>query len=213
MKRHLRFKFFVIVAVILVCIFGIIGLPKSKAELVANWHNNIHLGLDLKGGTYLVVQVKQQDAFNAQASSAADRLKDAAQKAGIQFSDIGVDDAKTLADAVKAAIVVKGVPATQAGTFRSLINDQFGEWLLTPQGPTDYRLTMKPSDALKMWQQVLAQSKNTIDKKINALGLSEATVQQRREDADSELLVQLPGVDDPARVKQILANRRSPGAV
>lgn len=204
MKRHLRFKFFLIIAVILICIYGVIGLPKNKAELVDNWHNNIHLGLDLRGGTYLVVQVRQQDAFNSQASSDADRLRDAARKAGIQFSDITVDDAKSLADAVKAAVVVKGVPPTQAGTFRSLIGDQFGEWLLTPQGPTDYRLTMKPSEALKMWQQVLAQTKNTIDKKINALGLSEATVQQRREDADSELLVQLPDVDDPARVKQIL---------
>ncbi len=57
---------------------------------------------------------------------------------------------------------------------------------------------------LKLWQQTLAQTKNTIDKKINALGLSEATVQQRREDADSQLLIQLPGVDDPGRVKQIL---------
>ena len=63
---------------------------------------------------------------------------------------------------------------------------------------------MKPSEALKLWQHVLAQTKNTIDKKINALGLSEATVQQRREDADSRLLVQMPGVDDPGRVKQIL---------
>ena len=63
---------------------------------------------------------------------------------------------------------------------------------------------MKPTEALALWQQTLAQTKNTIDKKINALGLSEATVQQRREDNDSELLVQMPGVDDPARVKQIL---------
>ncbi len=204
MKRHLRYKFFVILAVILACIYGIIGLPKSKAELVGNWQRNIHLGLDLRGGTYLVVQVKQQDAFNAQASADADRLKDAARKAGVQFSDVTIEEAKSLSDAVKAAIVVKGVPPIQAGTFRSLINDQFAQWLVTPQGPTDYRLTMKPSESLKMWQQVLAQSKNTIDKKINALGLSEATVQQRREDADSELLVQLPGVDDPARVKQIL---------
>lgn len=204
MKRHLRFKFFLIIAVILVCVYGIIGLPRNKAALVSNWQNNIHLGLDLRGGTYLVVQVKQQDAFNAQASADADRLKEAARKAGIQFSDVTLDEAKSLQDAVKAAIVVKGVPSTQAGTFRSLIGDQFSQWLLKPQGPADYRLTIKPSDALKMWQQVLAQSKNTIDKKINALGLSEATVQQRREDADSELLVQLPGVDDPARVKQIL---------
>ncbi len=204
MQRHLRFKFFFILAVILVCIYGIIGLPRSKSELIANWHKNIHLGLDLRGGTYLVVQVQQQDAFNAQASTSADRLKDAARKAGIQFSDIDVDEAKSLQDATKAAIVVKGVPQTQAGNLRAIVSDQFGQWLLTPQNATDYRLTMRPSDALTMWQQVLAQSKNTIDKKINALGLSEATVQQRREDADSELLVQLPDVDDPGRVKQIL---------
>ena len=204
MKRHLRFKFFFILAVVLVCIYGIIGLPRSKDQLVANWHNNIRLGLDLRGGTYLVLQVQQQDAFNDQAALIADRLKESARKANVQFSDIEVDDAKSLHDATKAAVVVKGVPSTQAGTFRSVVNDQFAQWLLTPQNPTDYRLTMRPTESLRLWQQVLSQSKSTIDRKINALGLTEATVQQRREDADSELLVQMPGVDDPARVKQII---------
>ena len=205
MKRNLKFKFFLIAAVILVCLYGIIGLPRTKDQLIANWNKNIHLGLDLRGGTYLVVQVEQQDAFNAQASSDADRLKDAARKGGVQFSDVTLEEAKTLQDASKAAIVVKGVPPTQAGTLRGIVGEQFAQWILTPQnGGADYRMTMKPSEALALWQRVLAQSKNTIEKKINALGLSEATVQQRREDADSELLVQLPGVDDPARVKEIL---------
>jgi preprotein translocase subunit SecD len=204
MKRNLRFKFIFILVVILVCIYGIIGLPRSKDQLIANWNKNIHLGLDLRGGTYLVVRVEQQDAFNAQANTDAERLKQAAMKAGITFSDVSVDESKNLRDATKAAIVVKGVPSTQAGTFRSIVNEQFSQWVLTPQNATDYRLTMKPSDALAMWQNVLSQTKNTLDKKINALGLSEATVQQRREDADSELLVQLPDVDDPGRVKQIL---------
>ncbi|MFL6464332.1 MAG: SecDF P1 head subdomain-containing protein, partial [Bryobacteraceae bacterium] len=204
MRRNLRTKFLFILAVILVCIYGIIGLPRSKDELVANWHKNIRLGLDLRGGTYLVVRVQQQDAFNAQAGTDAERLKEAARKAGIQYADISVDEAKSFNDAVNAAIVVKGIPSTQAGNFRSLVNDQFRQWLMTPQGATDYRLKMRPSDALQFWQQVLTQSKNIYDRKINALGLSEATVQQRREDADSELLVQMPGVDDPGRVKQIL---------
>ncbi len=204
MKRHLRIKFLFIVAVILVCIYGIIGVPKSKAELVENWNKNIRLGLDLRGGTYLVVQVQQQDAFNAQAGNDAERLKDAMRKANVQFSDVSVDEAKTLQDATKVAIVIKGVPATQAGTLRGIVSEQFGQWLPTPLNATDYRLTLRPSDALKTWQSVLTQTKNTLDRKINALGLSEATVQQRREDRDSELLVQLPGVDDPAHVKQIL---------
>ncbi len=204
MKRNLRLKFFSIIAVILICIYGIIGLPSSKAALLANWNRNIHLGLDLRGGTYLVVQVQQQDAFNNKASTDADRLKESLRKANVTLSDVTVDEAKSIQDATKAAIVVKGLPVTQAGTFRSIVNEQFSQWLMTQVNATDYRLTLRPSEALALWQSVLAQSKNTIDKKINGLGISEATVQQRREDRDSELLVQLPNIDDPARVKEIL---------
>jgi preprotein translocase subunit SecD len=204
MKTNLRYKFIFIAAVILVCLYGIIGLPKSKDELIANWHNNIRLGLDLRGGTYLVIQVQQQDAFNTQASSTADALKEAARKANVPIGEVNVDEAKDLQSARNVAVIVKGVPSTMAGNFRSLVTEQFNEWLLTPQSPTDYRLTLKPTAALALWKNTLELSKNTIDKKINALGLSEATVQQRREDADSELMVQMPGVDDPARVKQTI---------
>ncbi|HMJ61030.1 MAG TPA: protein translocase subunit SecD [Bryobacteraceae bacterium] len=202
--KPLRIKFLLILGVVLVCLYGVIGLPRNKAELLANWENNIHLGLDLRGGTYLVIQVQQQDAFNSNAGTVAERLKDAVRKAQVPVSDVEVDDAKNLADAQNVAIVVKGVPAAQAGTFRSVVGEQFSQWLSKPQSPTDYRLTMKPTEALALWQQTLAQTKNTIDKKINAMGLTEATVQQRREDKDSELLVQMPGVDDPGRVKQII---------
>jgi protein-export membrane protein SecD len=204
MNKPLRIKFFLIVGVVLICLYGVIGLPRNKAELIANWENNIRLGLDLRGGTYLVIQVQQQDAFNAEAGAVADRLKDAAHKAQVQFTDVDVEDAKDLESAKNVAVVVKGVPAAQAGTFRGIVGEQFSQWLLKPVSQTDYRLTMKPTEALTLWQQTLAQTKNTIDKKINALGLTEATVQQRREDKDSELLVQMPGVDDPARVKQII---------
>ena len=204
MKRNLRFKFIFILAVVLVCVYGIIGIPRSKDELIANWHRNIRLGLDLRGGTYLVVQVKQQDAFNTEAGVQADHLKESARKAGIPYTDIEVSEAKSLADAKGVAVVVRGVPSTQAGTFRKIVNDELPAWLLTAQNATDYKLTMKPTAAEQFWRNTLTQSKNIYDRKINAIGLSEATVQQRREDADSELLVQMPGVDDPGRVKQIL---------
>jgi preprotein translocase subunit SecD len=204
MKTNLRYKFFFILAIVLLCIYGIIGLPKSKDELLANWHNNIHLGLDLSGGTYLVIQVQQQDAFNQEASTDADLLKDSATKANIPIGEVSVDDAKSLEDAKSVAIVVKGVPSAMAGNFRSLVTEKLGEWVLTSQNPTDYRLTLKPTEALALWRNTLELSKNTIDKKVNALGLTEATVQQRREESDSELLVQMPGTDDPTRVKQII---------
>ncbi len=204
MKRNLRYKFLFIIAVILICLYGIVGIPTSKAQFAANWQRNIHLGLDLRGGTFLVVQVQQQDAFNAQAGADAERLKDEARKAGVQFADISVAEAKTLQEAGKVAILTKGVPSTAAGKFRGVVSNEFPMWVATPEGSTAYKITMKPSEALALWQRVLAESKNTIDKKINALGLSEATVQQRRDVSDSELLVQMPGVDDPGRIKQIL---------
>jgi preprotein translocase subunit SecD len=204
MQRNFRFKLFLIIAVILCCFYGIIGLPRSKDELVANWQKNIQLGLDLKGGTYLVVQVNQWDAFNAEAGLQADRLKEALRKASVSYGDIEVAEAHTLQDATHVAILVRGIPPVQDGTARSVMSNSLSQWLINSDRGSDFRLTIRPTDALQMWQNVLAQTKNTIEKKINALGLSEASVQQRREDADSQLLIQMPGVGDPEHIKQIL---------
>ena len=67
MGKNLTFKTIFIVVTIIVCIYGIIGIPKSKDELIANWNQNIKLGLDLRGGSHLVLQVQVQDAFKAEA--------------------------------------------------------------------------------------------------------------------------------------------------
>jgi preprotein translocase subunit SecD len=207
MKSNLKFRLLTIIAVILVCAYGIIGLPKSKAELIQNWKNNIRLGLDLSGGSHLVLEVHLQDAFKGEADTVIGRLKDECAKAGIQFADMIHNDPDTIADAGNIQINVSGVPATQAGNFRQLVNDNFGSgWILTPVNQTDYRMTLKQTEVLKIKTDTLSQTKGTITNKINALGLSEATVQSRGGGAnESQLLVQLPGVDDPAHVKQILS--------
>ncbi len=69
MTSNIKIRFGIIIAVILVCLYGMIGIPKSKDELLANWKKNIHLGLDLSGGTQLVMQVQLQDAFKASADN------------------------------------------------------------------------------------------------------------------------------------------------
>lgn len=206
MGSNLKLKALFIVVVMLGCVYGIIGLPTSKEELVANWNKNIHLGLDLKGGSQLVLQVQIQDAFKAEADTVIQRLKDQLSGKRVVFAEMTRNDPQDLKSADSIQIDVKGVPATSAGDFRALVNDNFGGvWNLTTVNSTDYRLTMKTSEALKLRQDTLTQSMNTIEKKINALGLAETSVQQRGgSSAESELLVQLPGVDDPARIKQIL---------
>lgn len=206
MTSNLKIKILVIVVVLLACIYGIVGLPTSTQQLVDNWHKNIHLGLDLKGGSQLVLQVQIQDAFKAEADTVIQRLKDQLNTKRIAYADMSRNDPATIQAADTIAIDIKGVPATSAGDFRAIVNDNYsGIWNLITVNPTDYRLTMKTTEALKLRSDTLVQSMNTIEKKINALGLAESSVQQRGgSTTESELLVQLPGVDDPARVKQIL---------
>ena len=117
MKRNIKIKAGVIVAVILICIYGIIGVPKSKDELIANWKKNIHLGLDLSGGTQLVMEVQLQDAFKAFADNAIERLKDDLKKNNIDFADINRNDPSTLQDADKIEIDIKGVPLAKGSAL------------------------------------------------------------------------------------------------
>jgi preprotein translocase subunit SecD len=205
MNRNLKFKALIIVAVILFCLYGIIGLPKSKAELADNWNHSIHLGLDLKGGTHLVMQVQLQDAFKAAADTAIDSMKNEMKKQGIDFTSFDRNDPNKLEDADKIQIDVKGVPIAKSGAFRTLINEQFSDWVLTAVNSTDYRLTIKQSEALRLKNDTMTQTTHTIQRKIDGLGLAETTVVPTgRSNAEAELLVEMPGVDDPAHVKQLL---------
>jgi len=205
MYKNLKYKAAFIALVTVACFYLVIGLPKSKEELVANFRKNIRLGLDLRGGSHLVLQVQVQDAFKAEADLVIENLKERMTGAGISFSSLDRNDPKSLEEADRIQVSVKGVPLDKTGPFRTLINDNFPTWVLTAENQTDYRLNIRPSEALALRRETVVRSINTIEKRINALGLTEPTVQQRgRTDAESEIIVQMPGVDDPARVKQIL---------
>ena len=206
MNRNLKYKAIVIAAVILACLYGIFGIPKSTADISANFQKNIRLGLDLRGGSQLVMQVQVQDAFKAEADATIERMKDELRKVSVDYGSIDRNDPNSLETADSIQINVKNVPSPKAGDFRRVINDIYGgSWILTPLNSTDYKMTMKPTEALKLRKDTVEQSKNTIEKKINGLGLTESAVQERgNAEKDAQLLVQMPGVDDPARVKDIL---------
>ncbi|GIU74023.1 MAG: protein translocase subunit SecD [Bryobacteraceae bacterium] len=203
--KSLKWKAALIVAITLACLYGVFGLPRSKEELIANWRKNIRLGLDLRGGSMLVVQVQLQDAFKVEANTQIERLKEELTKQSIPYQSIAHNDPQTLADADKIAIEVRGIPAEKSQLFRNIVAELLPSWVLTPLSSTDYRLTMKPTEALALKEDTVKRAITTIESRINGLGLAEASVQRRGgAGSEAEILISLPGLDDPARVKNIL---------
>ena len=206
MSKNLRWKWIFIFAVVLSCIAGITGIPKSGRELGDNLGRNIRLGLDLKGGSQIVLQIQVQDAFKAEADGIIDRLKEALRKQNVDYASLDRNEPANIETADTIQINVRGVPVGQANDFRRTVNDITGQqWVLSSLTSTDYKLTLKGEAAAKLRQDTLAQSMSTLERKVNGLGVAEASVQQRGgSKGESEILIQLPGVDDPARVKGIL---------
>jgi len=87
-----------------------------------------------------------------------------------------------------------------------MISDEYASWVLTPVSSADYRMTIKPTEALALKKETLTRTMSTMENRINGMGLEESSVQQRQGVGnESEVLVSLPGMDDPDRVKSILS--------
>ena len=181
MSSNTKIRLLIIVAVMLVCIYGIIGLPTSNGAAGGQLEEEHPAGTGSQGRQPAwCCRSRCRTPSRREADTVIQRLQDELAKASVPFADMSRNDPQTFDDANNIQINIKGVPATKAGDFRTIVNDNFGAvWILTPVNQTDYRLTMKPSEALKLRADTLTQSINTIEKKINGLGLAESSVQQR----------------------------------
>jgi preprotein translocase subunit SecD len=206
MKKNLNTRTIVIVVTILICIVGIIGIPKSVADLKKNFRDNIRLGLDLRGGSHLVLQVRVHEAIMADANQTMDRLKeDYLKKAGITYTEMSVNDVQRVEDADQVALTIKGIPPAQSSAFKNLVAENFSTYSVTVLNSTDYSLKLKPTDLINVEKQTVQAAIDTIGNRIDSLGLAEKTVTAYgRTGADFQILVQLPGVDDPAHVQELI---------
>jgi preprotein translocase subunit SecD len=201
MNPNLKWKAVFITAVILFCIYGLIGLPvfpTSLAQIKDNFSKQIKLGLDLQGGTHLVLQVQVQEAIAQETDQMVDRLTKELRDKNIRYDEIRrMDDTH---------ILVRNVDSGQVSTFRDLMLQQYGNlWDSAPAGePSSYTLTLKNSAIAQIQESTVTQSLETIDRRINALGLTEPTIQRRGGRNANEILVQLPGEGDPARAKGVI---------
>jgi len=200
MNSQLKWKFVFIFIVIFLCLYGLLALPQfptSLTQLKENLADRIKLGLDLKGGSHLVLQVQVDEAIGRHCDQAVDDLRRQLRGENVVVGEVSRVD--------NTHILVRNVDPSTSGTFRDIINSQFTDWTLAPAaGETNgYMLTMKPSVVAQIQQNTMDQSLETISRRINALGLTEPTIAFTGRGAN-EILVELPGEGDPTRAKSVI---------
>jgi preprotein translocase subunit SecD len=182
MKKNLQWK----VALVLVVIAGSIFLayPFNDAK--------IKRGLDLKGGIHLVLKVLTDDSINMETDQEVARLEDLLKKNSVTFLKITKEGL--------GRIAVQGTLADQESKTRDLFDEYARDWDYSFTGDRA-NLTLKPLVAQFLRDQSVEQAKQTIDNRINTFGVAEPLIQRQGTD---KIVVELPGVDDPDRVKELI---------
>jgi preprotein translocase subunit SecD len=202
MKKNLTWKVVVIAAVLLVFLFGIIGNPAdikwNKEGLKTALASRIHLGLDLRGGTHLILQVVVNDAVNAETDRAIERLKEDLANNKVTYTDIIKPDAANAPERIQ----IKGLSPEGSTTLSRIADERLPEFSRSGAGDSIF-LTMKPPQLKDLKDRAVQQAIQKIRERVDSLGVSEPVIQEHGL-GDYQILVQLPGVDDPARVKEVM---------
>ena len=202
MKKNLKGKIALIAVVLLACVYGILGVPSgfSGKALTEALTKRIHLGLDLRGGAHLILQVKVAEAVNAETDNVAQRIQQDLKAASLTYTQIYKPDAKNHPDLIK----VEGVSAANASAVRQLFETKLGsEFDVTGGGESGYTITMKTPMRQALEKKTVSQAIETIRDRVDTLGVSEPVIQEYGL-GENQILVELPGIDDLDRVKSII---------
>jgi preprotein translocase subunit SecD len=202
MKKNLTQKIVIIFAVLLVCIYGIIGIPSgvSGKALTDALTKHIHLGLDLQGGAHLILQVVVSEALNADTDDVVQSIQQDLKTANLGGLASKPDPT------TPQKIVVTGIIPAQSSAVRSTLDDKFSNVfdISGGGGDTSITLTMKPSEITALNQKTVSQAIETIRDRVDTLGVSEPVIQEYGL-GDNQILVELPGISDIDQVKKLIS--------
>jgi len=183
MAKNLRWKLVVIFAVVALAVFSFYP-PGEK----------VHLGLDLKGGVHLVLRVQTDDALKLETQTTADRLAEQLKEKSVATSGYVVNG--------PTSFTFNGVAPDQDATFRGNLTEVEVNYDRSSSAGGSYTFTLKPNIVVQLREDTVNQALQTIERRVNELGVAEPIV--ARHSAADQILVQLPGVTDVARAKEII---------
>jgi preprotein translocase subunit SecD len=204
MGKNLKGRTIAIIAVLVIFVYGIFGIPHgvTPSALKASMLERIKLGLDLKGGTRLVLYVHVEEAMASTTDRDVERLQEDLQK--VQGTS-GVQVHK-LDPAHPEVITLANIPAAQVSAVRSLVEgSDYSNYDVASNADGSVRITMKQAAVKQIEDHALDQSLETISDRVNSLGVAETVVQKYGVGAN-ELVVELPGISDPGQVQDAIHN-------
>ena len=207
----LQVSIFTRIMVALVVLGGLLvalpnALPNSITAKIPSWlpHNSVSLGLDLQGGSYLLLEVDFAQVQRDKAQATVGDIRAGLRKARIQYLDLS-----TRNDTVRVR-VPDAASRAQARTILDGLNPQLGGTVLTVGGGKQYdlteqdglfTLTMTQGYKTQTHEQVLEQSLEVVRRRIDEMGTREPNITRQGED---RIVVEVPGLADPGELKAIL---------
>jgi len=196
--NNLRWKIVTVLAVFI--IFFAVG---PYPILAARYHlpspawlqeKQLKLGLDLKGGVHLVLRVQTEDALRLETDLESERLRDVLRTANIPANVVALNSTQFRVD---------GVPPAQDAAFRTAANEVQTNFERGSGSNGSYTFTMRPNIQVNLRGEAVVQARQTIERRVNELGVTEPQIAQQGANGD-EILVQLPGVTDVEKAKSII---------
>ena len=198
--KNLRWKIITVVGVF--ALFSTLGvypiLAKRYGLPVPGWLSakQLKLGLDLKGGVHLVLRVHTDEALRISTTTTVEQLRENLRTNGVNVGSMTVESPTTFR--------VEAVPQDRDAEFRRAADELVAANYDRSSGAgNSYTFTMKPNIDRDMREQTVVQAQETIDRRVNELGVAEPNI-SRYGQAGDQLLVQLPGVTDVNRAKEII---------
>ena len=209
-KKNLLTRVIIITVITLVGLYLVIG-PRHRPSLKdfswtgikASLAHNIRLGLDLQGGSHLVMRVKTESYLKDLTEGNSSAAQNAAKEAGFEVksgrADVGSGNYRIV---IELADPSKAKEAREAVEKKVELSDT-SSWSFNSSG-NQISWTMTPTAERVLADNATTQALNIIDSRINALGIAEPTLQTHGAQSSHQILLQMPGVQDPERVKEIL---------
>jgi preprotein translocase subunit SecD len=206
-KKNLLQRFILILLVTLVASYIVIGPRRKPTRQDFTWagikktlSENIHLGLDLRGGSHLVMQVQTDEYLKLLTEGNTVAAQQAAKDAGVP-----VKDARAEASNKNYAVVLDTGDASKNQQARDAVEKKIDlrDWSESESGSV-ITWTLPAAQQRLLSQQAVDQSLKIIESRINAFGVTEPTLQTHGATGSNQILLQMPGIDDPERIKQLL---------